>query len=53
MIGLGWTTRQIAEKVGISIKTVETHREHLKNKLGVEHAAALVQMAIVWVQESL
>jgi len=49
-IGLGHSTRQIAERLGIGIKTVETHRENIKNKLGLEHAPALVREATMWVQ---
>jgi DNA-binding NarL/FixJ family response regulator len=51
-IGLGHSTRQIAERLGIGIKTVETHRENIKNKLGLEHAPALVREATMWVQRS-
>lgn len=51
-IGLGHSTRQIAERLGIGIKTVETHRENIKNKLGIEHAPALVREATMWVQRS-
>lgn len=53
LVGLGVSTRQIAARLGIGMKTVETHRESIKNKLGLEHAAALVHKATVWVQESL
>lgn len=49
-IGLGYSTRQIAGRLGIGIKTVETHRENIKNKLGIEHATALVRHATMWVQ---
>jgi DNA-binding NarL/FixJ family response regulator len=52
LIGLGLPTRQIAERLGISIKTVETHRENLKNKLGFEHSTRLVREAMRWVQRS-
>jgi DNA-binding NarL/FixJ family response regulator len=52
LIGLGLSTRHIAERLGIGIKTVETHRENIKNKLGIEHSTALVREATVWVQQS-
>lgn len=51
LIGLGWTTRRIAERLGIGIKTVETHRENIKNKLGIDHSPALVREATRWLQE--
>ena len=49
-IGLGYQTRQIAQRLGIGVKTVETHRENIKTKLGLEHAVALVREATVWVR---
>lgn len=48
LIGEGQTTRQIAEKLHISIKTVETHRAHIKEKLKLETSTELVQHAIHW-----
>ena len=50
LIGLGYQTRQIAQRLGIGVKTVETHRENIKTKLGLEHAVALVREATVWVR---
>lgn len=51
LIGLGYPTRQIALRLGIGVKTVETHRENIKAKLGLEHAVALVREATVWVRQ--
>lgn len=53
LIGLGWSTRQISERLGIGVKTVETHRENIKNKLHIEHTTALVREATRWVQQSI
>lgn len=52
LIGLGHQTRQIATRLGIGVKTVETHRENIKNKLGLEHSAALVREAFMWVSKN-
>jgi DNA-binding NarL/FixJ family response regulator len=52
LIGLGWTTRRIGERLGIGLKTVETHRENIKNKLHIEHSTALVREATRWVQSN-
>jgi DNA-binding NarL/FixJ family response regulator len=52
MIGQGRTTRQIAEELHVSIKTVETHRAHLKEKLGISSGAELVRCACVWSVET-
>jgi DNA-binding NarL/FixJ family response regulator len=49
LIGRGESTRQIAECLGISVKTVESHRENLKGKLTLESGAALVRSAVLWV----
>ena len=45
LIGNGVGSRQIAEKLHVSIKTVESHREHIKAKLGLARAAELVSYA--------
>jgi DNA-binding NarL/FixJ family response regulator len=49
-IGLGRSTRQIAESLKLSIKTIESHREHIKQKLGLETTEALAQRATQWVE---
>jgi DNA-binding NarL/FixJ family response regulator len=48
LIGNGYSTRQIAQKLGLSSKTIDSHREHLKLKLGLESGAELVRHAIQW-----
>jgi DNA-binding NarL/FixJ family response regulator len=50
LIGQGRTTRQIAETLKLSIKTVESHREHIKNKLTLRSSAELAQRATQWVE---
>jgi DNA-binding NarL/FixJ family response regulator len=49
LIGQGQGTRQIAEKLHLSVKTIETYRAHMKEKLNLENAAELLQYAIRWV----
>ncbi len=46
LIALGHTNAEIAEKLYISIRTVETHRAHIQQKLGVSSRAELVQSAL-------
>jgi DNA-binding NarL/FixJ family response regulator len=41
----GQTNKQVASKLGISVKTVETHRSHINGKLQVHSAAELVRLA--------
>jgi DNA-binding NarL/FixJ family response regulator len=48
LIGQGMTTRQIAEKICISIKTVETYRLQIKQKLNLPNGMAVIQRAIQW-----
>jgi DNA-binding NarL/FixJ family response regulator len=48
-LGAGKSTGQIAEELSLSVKTISTHRENLKIKLGVESAAELVRRAVAYV----
>jgi DNA-binding NarL/FixJ family response regulator len=50
LLGAGLGSRQIAEQLGLSIKTIETYREKIKDKIGVHTAPQLIQQAINWVQ---
>lgn len=50
LIGHGRSTRQIADTLNLSIKTIESHREHIKNKLSLETTAELAQHATRWVE---
>ena len=49
LIGKGFGTRQISERLYLSIKTIETYRAHIKEKLNLADAAELLQYAIQWV----
>jgi DNA-binding NarL/FixJ family response regulator len=46
MIGGGKPVREIAENLFLSVKTVEAHREHIKEKLGFKTSAELLRYAI-------
>lgn len=46
LLARGQTNRQIAKLLSLSIRTVDTHRANLMNKLGVNDRAELVQLAI-------
>lgn len=48
MIGNGTTTRSIANKLCVSMKTIETHRTRIKKKLGISTANELVMTAATW-----
>jgi DNA-binding NarL/FixJ family response regulator len=49
LIGKGHGTRQISERLHLSVKTIETYRAHIKEKLNLADAAELLQYAIQWV----
>jgi DNA-binding NarL/FixJ family response regulator len=48
LIGGGLGTRQIADELRLSVKTVESYQAHIKEKLGLQSSRDLVQRAIEW-----
>lgn len=52
LIGSGVPTREIASRLHVSIKTIETHRAHIKAKLNLATASQLVQFCVRWVDQS-
>ncbi|MBN2578814.1 MAG: response regulator transcription factor [Pirellulales bacterium] len=52
MIGQGMTTQNIARKLELSAKTIETHREKIKSKLNLKNSAELNRRAVQWVLEN-
>ena len=50
MTGRGRATREIAERLHLSVKTVESYRARIKTKLNLNTAAELMQHAVHWVQ---
>jgi len=51
LIGQGIPTREIARKMHISPKTVDSYREHIKAKLHLDSATELLKHAVQWVQD--
>jgi DNA-binding CsgD family transcriptional regulator len=51
MIGQGHSTSQIAEQLGLSAKTVETHCGRIKQKLDIPSGRQLVRQATLWVEQ--
>lgn len=50
MFGRGHSTREVAEALHISPKTVESHRGRIKEKLAIRSTAELVKRSVLWVQ---
>lgn len=48
LLGQGMGTSQIADKLCLSVKTIETYREHLKQKLNLANGQELLRYAIEW-----
>jgi DNA-binding NarL/FixJ family response regulator len=48
LIGEGRATREIAEELHLSVKTVETYQAHIKDKLALRSGRELIQHAIQW-----
>jgi DNA-binding NarL/FixJ family response regulator len=52
MIGQGIKTSQIADKLHLSVKTIESYRSHIKEKLKLPTGTDLMKCAIQWVQNT-
>ena len=50
LTGKGFGTRDIAERLPLSFKTVESYRARIKTKLNLNNAAELMQHAVQWVE---
>jgi DNA-binding NarL/FixJ family response regulator len=51
LIGQGLGVREIAANLFLSVKTVEVHRDHVREKLGLKSSAALVRYAVTYLLE--
>jgi DNA-binding NarL/FixJ family response regulator len=51
LLGKGHSTRSIADTLHLSVKTIETHRAHIKEKLGFQDSEDMVRFAIDWVAQ--
>jgi DNA-binding NarL/FixJ family response regulator len=53
LLGFGLSKREVAARLGLSCKTVESHRAKIQHRLGLENSAALAQYACAWAQRGL
>lgn len=49
-IGRGLATREIAERLHLSVKTIESYRARIKTKLNLQTASEVMQHAVQWVE---
>lgn len=49
LLGKGQGTKQVADALGLSVKTIETYRSNIKSKLGMDSSSQLLKEAAVWV----
>jgi DNA-binding NarL/FixJ family response regulator len=52
LLGSGLGTKQIAHSLNVSVKTVESHRENIKHKLGLSSSRELVERATKYLEET-
>jgi len=50
LIGQGLSTKEMADKLHVSVKTIEVHRVNIKEKLNIATAAELIRFAVRWVE---
>ncbi len=51
MVGRGFSSHEIAEKLGLSAKTVDAHKANIRQKLGLNSARELLMEAVRWVEK--
>ncbi|WP_136795593.1 response regulator transcription factor [Desulfosediminicola ganghwensis] len=52
LIGTGLSTREIAERMNLGVKTIGTYRDRIKQKLFIKNAAELTRRAVLWTEKS-
>jgi DNA-binding NarL/FixJ family response regulator len=52
LLGQGVPTREVADRLHLSVKTIESYRANIKRKLDLKNATELMQYAVKWVQTS-
>jgi DNA-binding NarL/FixJ family response regulator len=50
LIGLGFSTREIAGKLNRSVKTIEAHQANIREKLAIPNGKELMRFAIQWIE---
>ena len=50
LIGNGFSSGEIATRLNVSVKTIGTHRERIKQKLSLKRGCELIKFAVLWVE---
>lgn len=53
LVGEGKTTREIAAFLNVSVKTIESHRANIKEKLGLKNGPELIKFCVQWVEQQI
>ena len=51
LIGSGLSTREIAERMNLGVKTIGTYRDRIKQKLCIKSGAELIRRAVLWTEK--
>jgi len=51
LIGAGISTREISQRLSLSMKTVDAHRRHMREKLNLRSTSELIRYATRWISE--
>ncbi len=51
LLGTGLSTREIADRMSLGVKTIGTYRDRVKQKLGIKTAAELIRRAVLWTEQ--
>ncbi len=51
LIGMGLSTREIAARMKLGVKTIGTYRDRIKQKLGIKSGAELTRRAVLWTEK--
>jgi DNA-binding NarL/FixJ family response regulator len=51
LLGTGLSTREIADRMKLGVKTIGTYRDRVKQKLGIKSAPELIRRAVLWTEQ--
>jgi DNA-binding CsgD family transcriptional regulator len=51
LLGTGLSTREIADRMKLGVKTIGTYRDRVKQKLGIKTAPELIRRAVLWTEQ--